>query len=46
MIIDDINHTPRKSLGFFTPREQFSALAENQIPVWFPLVELNVTLRL
>ena len=46
MIIDDINHTPRKSLGFFTPREQFSALAENQTPVWFPLVELNVALRL
>lgn len=45
MIIDDINHTPRKSLGFFTPQEQFSALAENQTPVWFPLVELRVALR-
>ena len=44
MIIDDINHTLRKSLGFFTPQEQFSALAGNQIPVWLPLVELNVAL--
>jgi len=46
MIIDDINHTPRKSLGFFTPLEQFSALVEKQNPVYFPLVKLNVALQI
>ena len=46
MIIDDINHTPRKSLGFFTPSEQFYALSQNQTPVWFSLVDESVALQI
>ncbi len=45
MIIDDINHTSKNSPGYFTPQEQFSTLSVNHIPLWFPLVELNVAFR-
>jgi IS30 family transposase len=33
LIIDDINNTPRKSLGFLTPIEKFNALSFNAKPV-------------